>query len=68
MYEYMWGMTSAQIELLVFDVPIVVYNTEKKKFGKVSEKRINEVNEEWKKQYGGKEKGGKIDLSRFTKA
>lgn len=31
MWDYYWGLTSAQVELLTIDQPIVVYKAEKKK-------------------------------------
>ena len=74
MYEYFWGYTSAQIELMMADCPIIVYpnmkNKEKRndtnKTPQISGHDITTVAEEWKKKYG---QGGteiKLDLSGYS--
>lgn len=66
MYEYMWGMTAAQVELMVYDVPIVVYGKNGDKFGKVNKKKMELVNEQWNEKYSDKEKIVNLDfMSQF---
>ena len=49
-------MTSAQIELMMYDVVITIYHTDKgDKFGKVSEKKVSDTVNEWKEKYSGAE-------------
>lgn len=60
-YDYWWGYTAAQIELMCADVPVVNYG-EKKKFGKVSNERYNEVLQNWNDEKQGK-KNSNIKLT-----
>lgn len=53
-YNYWWGYTAAQIELMCADVPVTNYG-EKKKFDKVSEERYDEVKRKWQAEKGGRE-------------
>lgn len=60
-WNYWWGYTSAQIELLASDCPIVVYPDEKG--GKPSTSSIREAEEKWKSKYGD---GKKVDISNIV--
>lgn len=64
MYAYYWVMTSAQLELLACDVPIVVYPKRGEK--KHTKREMDDLTEKWKKRKAEKEaKGIKIDLNDF---
>lgn len=59
-WDYWWGYTSAQIELMVTDAPLVVYDTDKKDdkgFKKATRKSVSEARKQWEEKYG--ENGGK---------
>ena len=51
MWEYMCGMTAAQIELMSIDKPITLYG---KKKDTPDEEDILEAQERWEKKYGDK--------------
>lgn len=64
-FDYWWGYTSAQIELMLIDQPTIEYNTKDKK-GKKSmiatkqeEDEMKELVEAWKKDRNGKSYAGK---------
>ena len=63
MWNYYYGMTLAQIELLTSDCPIIIYNTKKDKKDGAKKPRAGEVNDamrRWKNKYG--KKGNKVNL------
>jgi acid phosphatase class B len=51
MWEYMCGMTAAQIELMSIDKPLTLYG---KKKNTPDEEDILEAQERWEKKYGDK--------------
>lgn len=68
MWDYYWGLTAAQVELLTIDQPIVVYKKEKKdapwKDGKVSEDYANKQYRKWLERKKQREREGKkIDIA-----
>ena len=74
-YDYLWGYTAAQIELMMFDAPVVKYKKDtdgKPKPGEAGFKRTAEqaqkAYEQWKKrQEEEKARGQKYDLDTFMK-
>ena len=69
MWDYYWGLTAAQIELLTVDQPIVVYKKEKKeapwKDGKVSEDYADKQYRKWLERKKQREREGKtVDLEK----
>lgn len=74
MYDYYWGLTVAQIELLSIDAPMVVYKHERRKDknGKLAPKKANAVDvlktaAAYKEKYKNKENKHTLDLSGFIK-
>jgi len=75
MYDYNWGYTIAQIQLLSIDQPIVVYHHDKKnKDGKKEFKKVNAVDVlkaqlKWEQNNANREEGKPIvlDFSNFGK-
>ena len=68
-YDWLWGFTKAQIELLLVDQPIVVYKKEKKeapwKDGKVSEDYADKQYRKWLERKKQREREGKtVDLEK----
>lgn len=71
MWGYYWGYTSAQIELMAADCPVIVYPKRKDEkngkstgFKKADAKDVSEAARHWQKKYGGKsDKGVKISLA-----
>lgn len=61
-WDYDWGYSAAQIELLAVDTPIVVYDKHKDKKPKPKASEVKAKAEEWQTKYGDK-RGEKIDLS-----
>lgn len=71
MYEYYWGHTAAQIELIDIDQPLTVYNTNDDKGSglkpgdkgyRPNEKKLKATVERWKKRKAEREKRGfKLD-------
>lgn len=64
-FDYWWGYTAAQIDLMLLDQPTIEYNTKDKK-GKKSmiatkqeEDEMKELVEQWKKDRNGKSYAGK---------
>lgn len=69
MWDYYWGLTAAQVELLTIDQPIVVYKADKKeapwKDGKVSEEYAKSQYRKWLERKQQREREGKtIDLEK----
>lgn len=54
-WNYWWGYTAAQVELIAVDAPLVLYKPDKGKFGKVDRGRAMEVTEKWMNKYKDKE-------------
>ena len=79
MWDYYWGLTAAQVELLTIDQPIVVYKADKDndkpwKKGTVSECYANKQYQKWlekkkKREAEGKDldfrTGKKVDFGHF---
>ena len=69
MWDYYWGLTAAQVELLTIDQPIVVYKADKDndkpwKNGTVSEGYANKQYQKWLEKKKKREAEGKdIDLN-----
>lgn len=71
MWGYYWGYTSAQVELMIVDAPLVVYKNDKRdangkrKAPKPTGAAIERAALKWQQEH--KEDGGKItvDLSDF---
>lgn len=70
MYEYYWGHTAAQIELIDIDQPITVYKMRDQNEGlkpgdkgwKPNKKKLNAAVERWQKRKAEREKRGfKLD-------
>lgn len=64
LYGLNWGLTNAQVELLMFDTPITVYPKDKKQkkdktgkpeFGTPSENDVTAAAQRWKEKYEGKD-------------
>jgi len=80
MWLYYWGMTERQVDLLLTDQPLVVYDHDKPKsggkggkkgkgepeFADASEADVLEAEARWKMKYGGGERP-KIDLGKVMK-
>lgn len=67
MYEYYWGLTAAQIELLAMDCPVVVYKNKKDK-PKHTKKEMDALMAKWEaKQKEREEKGTKLNLNDFLR-
>lgn len=74
-YEYLYGYTAAQVELMMYDAPVVKYKKEKDKGPKPGEKgftrtaeQAERAYEKWKKrQEEEKARGIKYDLNTFIK-
>lgn len=69
-YNYWWGYTSAQIDLMVADSPIIVYNKDKKKdkYGtkKHTKREMDELVAKWNSlKTEREERGEKLDLNSF---
>lgn len=74
MYDYYWGLTVAQIELLSIDAPMVVYKHERKrdKNGRIIPKKASAVEvmqatTAYKEKYKNKENKHTLDLSGLVK-
>lgn len=68
MWNYYYGMTLAQIELLTSDCPIIIYNTNKDKKDGTRKPRMGEVNDamrRWKHKYGNKDNKVNLDLNEY---
>ena len=70
-YDYWWGYTSAQIDLMVADQPIIVYKKDKKRNSdgsvKHTAKEMDDLWDNWvkKKEKEGSLVGKKISLSDY---
>ena len=70
MWDYYWGLTAAQVELLTIDQPIVVYKADKDKAkpwkdGTVSSDYANKAYLKWLEGKKQRERNGKrIDLEK----
>ena len=56
-YNYWWGYTAAQIELMALDMPLVSYSHTKKDddaFKNPTKKKMQDFYERWKAMRGGK--------------
>lgn len=51
MWNYYYGMTLAQIELLTSDCPLVLYNTKKDKKKAPSKDDIEKAKKKWEEKY-----------------
>lgn len=73
MYGYYWVHTSAQIDLIAIDAPIVVYNRKKDGEAKHTKKEMEDVMAKWeaKRKKLGKDTdfsvGTKLDLNEFLR-
>lgn len=66
MYAYYDGLTSAQVELLTMDTPVVDYHADKKKKKALrapTKEEADAAAAKWNEKYGGKKKSGTIDLT-----
>lgn len=61
-YDYWWGYTAAQIELMAVDQPLVVYKKDKKK---VTKKDMDKVYEEWENRKHKFKPGETINLNDY---
>lgn len=70
-FDYWWGYTAAEIDLMVIDQPVISYKTEKKKSMMASRKEAAELDaltEAWENKRKGKSLAGKeLSLSEFMK-
>ena len=71
MYEYYWGHTIAQIQLIDIDQPITVFERSKdnkpgKPGYKPNARKLREATEKWKKRKAEREKRG-FDLNKFLR-
>ena len=56
-----WVMTRAQIELMTYDGVETFYKKDKKnKFGKVDEKKLQDVSNQWNEKYADKKQPIKL--------
>lgn len=74
MYEYYWGHTAAQIDLIDIDQPMIVYARQDKNHGlkpgdkgyKPDKKKLDAAVERWKKRKAEREKRG-FKLDKFLR-
>ena len=72
-YDYWWGYTSAQIDLMVADQPLIVYKKEKKRNADGSVKHtaeeMDKLWDDWmkKKEKEGSMVGKKINLGEWLR-
>ena len=73
-YDYWWGYTSAQIDLMVADGPVVAYRKDKKRLNadgsrKHTAKEMDDLWDRWveKKKTEGSMAGKKIDLGAWMR-
>lgn len=73
MYGYYWVHTSAQIDLIAIDAPVVVYNNKKDGEAKHTKKEMDGIMAKWaeKRKKMGKDSdfsvGTKLDLNDFLR-
>ena len=70
-FDYWWGYTAAQVELIVMDQPVISYKRDKKKSSMMASREevdeLEKLNEEWKKHRNGRSfVGQKVNLSEFV--
>lgn len=66
-YDYWWGYTEAQIDLMVADQPMVVYHHDDEK-PKHTKKKMDDFYEKWKAKNNGKSAvGKKISLGEYLR-
>lgn len=68
-YDYWWGYSSAQIDLMAVDQPLVVYPKDKDRAAKHSKKKMDDVYERWvaKKHKENSVVGEQISLTDYFK-
>ena len=66
-YDYWWGYSAAQIELMAVDQPLIVHPRDKNKPKPHSKKEMERIAEEWAKRKENEESlvGKKINLNDF---
>ena len=69
MWDYYWGLTSAQVEILTMDQPIVVYKADKDNDkpwtkGTVSESYANKQYQKWLEKKKKREESGAPDIGK----
>jgi len=72
MWDYYWGLTAAQVELLTIDQPIVVYKAEKDntpwKDGKATESYAKSQYQKWLEKKKKRDAEGKtLDMEKIFK-
>lgn len=70
-YDYWWGYSSAQIDLMAIDQPLVVYPKGKDKPANHSKKKMDDVYARWeakKSAEGGTLKGEKVSLGEYLRS
>lgn len=75
MWDYYWGLTAAQIEILTIDQPIFVYKRDDENKPKPGQKGFTRTAEQARKEYERwkarqeeeKRKGIKVDLNTFLR-
>lgn len=66
-YDYWWGYTCAQIELMLADTPIVIYKKDKAD-KKHTKKELDELTRRWKEKKEKDAKEGKtVNLNDFIR-
>lgn len=60
-YNYWWGYTAAQIELMAADIPVTNYGGGTKRT-KITQEDYDEVRRKWEAEHGGR-KNGNIKLT-----
>lgn len=65
-YDYWWGYTMAQIELMAVDVPMVVYGKDKK-FSTPSKEALEESAKRWQDKYGNGDGDCSVDVGDLLK-
>lgn len=64
MYEYLWGHTAAQIELMSCDQPFTAYKRTREETMEEKRQRMDNAVEKWKKRKEERKKRG-FDLRKF---
>lgn len=63
-YDYWYGYTAAEIELMAIDQPLVSYKNRNKNGGEHTAEEINATMDEWERTHGSYELSGeKVSLS-----
>lgn len=69
-FDYWWGYTAAEIDLMVIDQPVISYKSEKKGMGNSAKdvKEMDDLADAWMKHNKGASATGKtISLNEFMK-